>query len=222
MVQPLRLVIVLVLAASAAVVPARTASAQAGGWSNHAAAVPQGRVFQVPSPDRKKVIVIAGSLLSVREGGATIEGAERIDVLQAAEVLWAPDSRAFTVTASDGSAAGGWDIGVFVLEHDRCNYYTVTDEALERFRRRHGCGEEEPLNVGAVKWIKDAKQLLVVVESPPAGACRDRGAYRGYVVDVPSGRVSAEHDRGGLQQRWGESLGPRFSRTDEQQAIPLK
>jgi hypothetical protein len=142
-----------------------------------------------------------------------IEGAERIDILQAAEVLWAPDSRAFIVTASDGSAAGGWDIGVFVLEHDRCNYYAVTDEAVGLFRRRHACGEEEPLNVGAVKWVKDSKQLLIVVESPYAGACRDRGVYRGYVVDVPSGRVSAEHDGEGLREGWRESLGPRFSRT---------
>jgi hypothetical protein len=213
--QPLRLIIVLVLAASA-VVPARASFAQGGGWSNHAAAVPKNRVFQVPSPDRKKVIVVAGNLLSVREGGGMIEGAERIDILQAAEVLWAPDSRAFIVTASDGSAAGGWDIGAFVLEHDRCNYYAVTDEAVELFRRRHACGAEEPLNVGAVKWIKDSKQLLIVVESPHAGACRDRGVYRGYVVDVPAGRVSAEHDREGLRQGWGESLGPRFSRTHPQ------
>jgi len=206
-----RILMMTLMLASLYAAPARTSAAQGGEWSNHAAAVPTKRTFLVPSPDRKRAIVIDGSLLSVTEAGVVVPGGEGIDVLQSAEVLWAPDSKAFAVTASDGSDSGGWDISVFVLENDRCNYYRVTSDAVGRFGQRHACGDEE-LNVGAVKWTKDAKQLLIVVEVPRRSPCKDRGVYGGVIVNVPSGTIAVEYDQARLAEDWGEALGRRFAR----------
>lgn len=212
MAQLLRSITVILLFGSVITVAAGTARAQGGDWSNHAAAVPGNRTFKVPSPDRRRTIVIDNNLLSVWEAGGGVVGGEGIDVLRSAEVLWSPDSQAFAVTASDGSAAGGWDISVFLFEHDRCNFYSLTDEAAERFQELHLCGGGERPNIGAVKWTKGSKQLLIAVEVPPASSCRDRGVYAGYLIEVPSGKVTRVYDRQQLGEEWGESLGRRFPR----------
>jgi hypothetical protein len=183
--------------------------AQGGEWSNHAAAVPSKRSFVIPSPDRKRIIVVDGGQLSVGESGVVVAGGEGIDILQSAEVLWAPDSKAFAVTSSDGSEHGGWDVSIFVLERDRCNYYGVTTDAVQRFRARHACGDEE-LNIGAVAWTKESKQLLIALEAPRGSACRDRGASGGFIVNVPSGTIAVEYDGARLREDWRESLGRRF------------
>jgi hypothetical protein len=211
MAHALRFLTMVLVFAVLSIAPARPAGAQGGEWSNHAAAVPSKRTFVVPSPDRKRIIVVDGGQLSVAESGVVIPGGGGIDVLQSAEVLWAPDSKAFAVTASDGSESGGWDISVFVLENDRCNYYRVTADAVQRFLTRHACGDEEP-NIGAVKWTKESKQLLIALEIPRRSACRDRGTAGGYVVNVPSGTIAVEYDGARLAEDWGESLGRRLVR----------
>ena len=199
-----------VFIAIVAVFPATKASAEEGQWSRLAVAVPSQRNFVIPSPDRKKTIRIEGFDLTVVEGGLPVPGGVNISILKPAEIAWAPDSKAFTITSSDGGSDGTWEVVVFLLEYERFTYYDPGKEAVLLFKQQYPCLDQLEPNVGAVRWLKESKHLLLALEMPPAAACEDRKAVRGYAVEANTGKVLKEYDRKKLMDEWGEYLGKRI------------
>ena len=201
--------IVLVLTALC-VLPLRPAGAEEGQWSRLAVTVPALRSFVIPSPDRKKSIRIEGFDLTVVEEGMPVPGAVNVGILKPAEITWAPDSKAFVVTSSDGGAEGAWEVVVFLLEYDRFVYYDPGRDAADLFKQQYPCMESLEPNIGAIKWLKESKQLLLVLDMPAGASCADRKAIRGYSVEANTGKVLKEYDRKKLVEEWGEFLGRRF------------
>ena len=183
-----------------------------GQWSRFALSVPAGRAFSIPSPDRTRTIVINNMELTVLEGRYPMESAEGIGILLPAEVGWAPDGKAFFITSSDGGRNGTWDVSVFMLEHDRFGYRVVTEDAVDLFLKEHPCTSPLVPHVGLLKFTKDSKQALLAVEAPLGSSCPDRDTVRGFLIEVPSGKVLREMDLQRLVQEWGETLGTRFER----------
>lgn len=182
-------------------------------WSKLSHPIPRGRSFRVPSPDRKKSVLIEERTLIVLDGGMPVPGIEGYTMLLPAEMLWAPDSKAFVITANEGGIGEeAWFVTVYLVESDRVDHHDVTSEAAVRFKEKAGCPNAGEPNFGAVKWIKESKNLLVVADWPRESSCPGPGAIRGYVIEVPSGKVLSEHEPKSLSERWGEYLGPRFSR----------
>jgi hypothetical protein len=210
MVRSPSVAVVIVLAAMTAGLFARPAVAEEGQWSRLAVAVPSQRNFVIPSPDRKKTIRIEGFDLTVAEGGLPVPGGVNISILKPAEIAWAPDSKAFTVTSSDGGADGTWEVVVFLLEYERFTYYDPGKEAVLLFKQQYPCLDQLEPNVGAVRWLKESKHLLLALEMPPAAACADRKAVRGYAVEANTGKVLKEYERRKLIDEWGEYLGKRL------------
>ena len=185
-------------------------AAEEGVWSKQAFSVPRQRAFKVPSPDRKKTVLVQDMMLMVTDGGVPVSGIEGYTIVLPAEIAWAPDSKAFVLTANEGGQDEAWYVTVYVLEFDRVNYYDVTAEAAGRFKESVKClGADEP-NIGAVKWLKDSKNLLLVAEVPARASCSEKNARWGYIVEVPSGKVLSELEPKKLQDDWGEYLGPRI------------
>ncbi|MEK6743365.1 MAG: hypothetical protein AABZ15_07145 [Nitrospirota bacterium] len=185
-------------------------SAEEGTWSKHAFSVPRQRAFKVPSPDRKKTVLVQELMLAVTDAGMPVPGIEGYTIVLPAEIAWAPDSKAFVLTANEGGQDEGWYVTVYMLEYDRVNYYDVTAEAAVRFRESVKClGADEP-NFGAIKWLKESKNLLLVAETPARASCSDKNARWGYIVEVPSGKVLSELDAKKLQEDWGDYLGSRI------------
>jgi len=188
------------------------ACAEGGAWSQSAFSIPAQRSIRFPSPDRKKSVVIDGTSMAVSDEGIWLPGLEGYTVLLPAELVWSPDSKSFVVTASEAGAEGAWYVSVFVIENDRVNYYDVTGEAAGRFREQYPClGPEEP-DMGAIKWLKDAKKLLVAAAVPERSSCAGKRDAWGYVVEIPSGKVLGVLEPKKLSEDWGEFLGPRLSR----------
>lgn len=185
------------------------ASAEEGVWSKQAFSVPRQRAFKVPSPDRKKTVLVQDMMLAVTDAGAPVPGIEGYTIMLPAEIAWAPDSKAFVLTANEGGQDEAWYVTVYVLEYDRVNYYDVTAEAAGRFRERFACPAGDEPNIGAIKWLKESKNLLLVADVSARASCSDKYARWGYIVEVPSGKVLSELDSKKLQDDWGEYLGPR-------------
>jgi len=185
-------------------------SAEEGVWSKQAFSVPRQRTFRIPSPDRKKAVVVQEMMLAVIDGGVPVPGIEGYMIALPAEIAWAPDSKAFVLTANEGGQDGTWYVTAYVLEFDRVNYYDVTAEAADRFKERYACLAGHEPNMGAVKWLKESKNLLVVAEAPDRSLCSDKGARRGFIVEVPTGNVITELEPKKLQDAWGEYLGSRI------------
>jgi hypothetical protein len=193
--------------------PVPDASAEEGMWSKSAFAIPRQRVFKVPSPDRKKTILVSDLSLVVIDGGSPLPGIEGYTLLLPAEVAWAPDSKAFSITSNEGgSGEEAWFVTVYVLEFDRVNYYDITAEAAIRFKEMIKCPDAGEPHFGAIKWVKESKNLLVVAEASERASCPDKGAFRGYTIEVPSGKVLNELEPKALLDRWGEYLGPRITK----------
>jgi hypothetical protein len=201
---------VVLLALAFCLLPAWPAASEEGQWSRLAVAVPSQRNFIIPSPDRRKTIRIEGFDLTVVEGGLPVPGGVNISILKPAEIAWAPDSKAFTITSSDGGADGTWEVVLFLLEYERFTYYDPGKEAVLLFKQQYPCLDQLEPNVGAVRWLKESKHLLLALEMPPAAACADRKAVRGYAVEANTGKVLKEYDRKKLIDEWGEYLGRRI------------
>ena len=190
---------------------ADVASAEEGVWSKQSFAVPRQRAFKVPSPDRKKTVIIQEMMLAVTEAGMPVPGIEGYTVVIPAEIAWAPDSKAFALTANEGGQDGAWYVTVYLLEYDRVNYYDVTAEAISRFRERFPCMANDEPNAGAIKWTKESKNLLIAVEASARSSCKDKHDHWGYIVEVPSGKVLTELAPNKLREDWSEYLGPRIN-----------
>jgi hypothetical protein len=125
-----------------------------------------------------------------------------------AELLWAPHSRAIAVTANDGGAVGGYETAILVrpAKGHHWRQIDLTDKVSKLFAPWMRCdGDEEP-NVAAIGWTS-GRRLIVVAEVPSHSSCANKGAFTGYVVDVPSGDVLMEIDRQTLRRHYGGMLG---------------
>ena len=193
--------------------PVATACAEEGLWSKQAFSIPRHRDFTVPSPDRKKTVLIKDLSLVVIDGGSAVPGIEGYTLLLPAEISWAPDSKAFFITANEGGLGDEtWFVTVFMLEHDRVKYYAVTAEVANRLKKEIQCPDAGEPHFGAIKWVKESKNLLVVAEVPEHSSCPEKGTLRGYIIEVPSGKVLSELPLKQLVDDWGGYLGPRITR----------
>lgn len=193
--------------------PIREADAEDGRWSKQAFAIPRHRAFKVPSPDRKKTVMVADLSLVVLDGGEAVPGIEGYTLVLPAEISWAPDSKAFVITSNEGgSGEEAWFVTVYTLENDRVNPIEVTAEAADRFKEQIKCPDAGEPHFGVVKWVRESKNLLVAAEAPDRASCAEAGVFRGYILEIPSGKVLKELSPKMLSDDWGEYLGSRFSK----------
>jgi len=185
-----------------------------GIWSKEArflSYVQQTRKVQIAAPDKNKVVVIDGVRLLVVMGGKELPGIENEGVGTLAELSWAPDSSAFFITWSDGGTVGTWRPSVYLIRKTRVHRVDVTKEIETHFGKQYACKEPEEPNIGAIKWLKGSKNLLLVAEVPPHSTCPEMGKVMGYIVSVPSGKIVEQFGSDKLKTVWGRYLGPRLS-----------
>jgi hypothetical protein len=183
-----------------------------GEWGAHAVNL-DGRsanklIMQIPSPDRNKVLVVTETdVLVKRLTGESI--GRKIEINTLAEIEWAPDSRAFAVTQSDGGAVGTWYVEVYRILSGSLQKIEVMRTVSADFQTRPGGCTEEVANIGAVGWL-GPKSLLMVAEAPPHSSCRDMSVIRGYEVSVSDGCIIRRYKSNELKKRHWKLLGPRL------------
>ncbi len=192
---------------------AEVKNAEAGEWSRSAVtllSLGDPRRGGVGSPDGSKTIVVDGVRLRVVENGHLLPGLENTAIGTLAEISWAPDSKAFFVTESDGGTVGSWSVDVFTISDGGVVRTRPTEEVVRRFSRTYRCHDEELPNVGAVSWGKNSEAILVVAEVPPHSSCPEMGKVRGYIVSVADGKVIEEVSPASLRGHWRRHLGDRL------------
>lgn len=196
---------------------------QPGMWSSGAAYLwpgptalrdypPGGRAIRLGAPDRSTALLIGDEEMTLQAAdGRTIGKAKILDL---AEILWSPDSQAFTLTQSDGGWVGDWSLSVYRPTRSGLQRYQVEKEALRDFaarpvKRTASCAIESP-NVAAIAWTNGSKELLLVVERHPHSSACDPGAIRGYVVNAATGAIQKSYSAQGLSDAFPKALGSRF------------
>jgi hypothetical protein len=128
------------------------------------------------------------------------------------EVLWAPSSRAFVITASDGGLVGTWHAHFYLVDAAgrpiKRDLASLISEAERPFAH---CDGGEDVNIGAAGWLRDSRELLVVAEVPPHSYCANLGALRGFLIDVTTWKLQriGEHT---LRSKFASFLGSRLRR----------
>ncbi len=177
-----------------------------------------GRSIDVLSPDGTLLLQVRESMLTVALAKHSSEqiGAD-IPLYSLAEVLWAPDSKAFALTSSDGGWVGSWSVVVYRVRGRDLEKVNIAEQAFAEFGKRtvartRDCEVEEP-NIGAVAWLDGSSRLLVLAEAPPHSSCCDMGHLQGYALEVPTGKILARYSQAELAREFRGRLGARFQRT---------
>lgn len=170
----------------------------------------QERELVVPSPGRRKTLLIKGDKLSLKSGKKEFDlgsaaGAE--------EALWSVDSTGLILTSGLGSA-GPNSVSITLERDGTLTDVPVMDTIRADFKARYSMKKRacaESVNVGGLTWLQRSSKAVLVAEIPPSPGCgEDAGYFESYVVSVPDGKIVARYTMEETAKRWGSFLGKRL------------
>jgi hypothetical protein len=123
------------------------------------------------------------------------------------EVLWSPDSMAFTVTGSTEGANGRYETAVFHVGDSRLEKIELTPLITREFGHPVKCGWPELPNVIALKWLAPSQRLLIAAQIINHSNCDSFGTFKAYAVDITVPRVVEVYDQIKTKQLFGTELG---------------
>jgi hypothetical protein len=174
------------------------------------------------SPDGKSAVSLQNldsdaddfpTQVTVRTAQSTLTG--RINFGLNAEVLWSPDSRAFTITGSSEGAMGQYHTNVFIVGKNRLITIPLTQLIEAAFGHPVKCGWSEVPNVAAVKWLNGSSTLLLAAQIIPHSNCDSFGTFKGFVVDLRTKRVVRGFDQLKVKRLYGSDLAKELSSADD-------
>jgi hypothetical protein len=131
------------------------------------------------------------------------------------EILWSPDSEAFTLTGSCCGANGQYETDVFFMTGKRLKIVKLTLLIERAFGHPVGCSWPEPPNVAAIKWLVPSKKLLVAAEIIHHSNCDSYGTFRAYVVDLAGPLVIKSYNQIKAKKLYGDDLGEELLQADD-------
>lgn len=132
-----------------------------------------------------------------------------------AELLWSPDSKAFSITGSIVGANGEYQTDVFLIQPGKLVQIRLTNFIERAFGHPVRCGWPEPPNVAAVKWLVPSSQILVAAEIIHHSNCDSFGTFKAYAVDLTGPRVTKVYDQLKAKRMFGADLGGELLEADD-------
>lgn len=129
------------------------------------------------------------------------------------EVLWAPNSKYFVINVSDGGLVGTWETKFYFIDVNERPVSRDIQKPIKLISSKLlQCEPKEEANIGAVTWLNDGKEVLMIAEVPPHSSCQNMGTIYGFRVSVESGKIIERISESGLRKKWAHVLGCRFTR----------
>ncbi len=129
-----------------------------------------------------------------------------------AEMGWAPDSKAFFVTYSDGGSVGTYHVKVVQVTESGLRVSEPIPDGRKLFKPH--CFDTEYPNIGAITW-SGPLQLLIAVEVPPHSSCASMGTFRAFKIELPSGNVDAHYDQLTAKKLFEHDIGTELRGSDD-------
>jgi len=185
-------------------------------FSARAITIYQGK--QIPSPDKKIKVRVQTLRAHLSDSPGDFPARLIVDAdgerLTAtfgfsldAEIVWSPDSKAFSLTGSVRGANGQYQTDVFLIQPSKLVTIHLTDIIEREFGHPVRCGWPEPPNVAAVKWLAPSSQLLVVAEIMHHSNCDSFGTFKAYAVDLGEPRIIKMYDQLRAKRLFRSDLG---------------
>lgn len=176
----------------------------------------------IPSPDGKKAIEVRKSKDSTTEETHTIQiraGGHvyrtKIGALVNAEAAWAPDSKAFFITYSDGGMVGTYHVRVVYVSNSGIRVIEPVPNGRHLFKPI--CFDPEIPNVGAIGWIgRGSSRLAIAVEVPGHTSCASMGTFKAYVIQLPNGMVVSKYGQIEAKRVFSDQIGSMLVQSDDE------
>jgi hypothetical protein len=174
----------------------------------------------ITSPDKEKEISVipiehpqgdAIAVVTVRAYGH--EHKTPIGAWVNAEAAWAPDSKAFFVTYSDGGNVGTYHVKIFYIEPTGLRIVEPFPNGRALFKP--ACFDLEFPNVGAIKWEADSSKIVIAVEVPPHSSCASMGTFRGFEINVKDRKILQRYDQLEAKRLFADSIGEELRNADD-------
>jgi hypothetical protein len=138
----------------------------------------------------------------------------KIGALVNAEAAWAPDSKAFFVTYSDGGNVGTYHVRVVYVTDSGIRVIEPIPNGRRLFEPR--CFDPETPNVGAIGWPgQDSDQLLIAVEVPDHSSCASMGTFKAFLIQLPTGKVVSEYGQIEAKKAFSNLIGSELMQADD-------
>jgi len=131
-----------------------------------------------------------------------------------AEILWSPDSTAFSLTYSDDGAVGQYHVLIYKFEVKGLRSFEPVRDSGKFFRTF--CDPHQEPNVSAIRWANDSKSIFVALQVPPHSSCASMGTFRVVEVTVPDGKALLMYDQLEAKRLFTESLGIELKNADDE------
>jgi hypothetical protein len=189
-----------------------------GDWSRDAISLNESNAddsseYIIMPRTRSKIIKVLkkGRTIQVIAKERILKTSDELGVDALCELLWSKKLNAFVLTQSEGGWVGSWYASIYLMDADSVRVIDISSNVIKSFMKHYSCpeGTEEP-NIGALKWLNNDKELLLIAEVPPHSSCPDMGMIMGYIVEISTGRIIKEYDQDSLKKQWGKNLGRRL------------
>jgi hypothetical protein len=174
----------------------------------------------IPSPDGRKSINVDPPRSADYSGPPAVELAANgtsystIGYWVNGEAAWAPDSKAFFITYSDGGNVGTYHVKIFYMTDSDPRVVEPIPDGSTLFQPR--CFSPEPPNVGAIKWMGgSSRSLLIAVEVPPHSSCASMGTFEAFEIELPSGKVISHYNQLTAKKLFKSDLGDELLGADD-------
>lgn len=140
----------------------------------------------ITSPDHTKQVILAKDYsFRVLDGNREIGRLEFKDLSSNICVTWAPDSRKFSVTYSNGGAIGLYRAHLYqVTQGGLVELSKPVEAAFDNFKKQFYC-ETRGNNIRVLGWRSDSRAVFFLTQVYPTGDCGEgAGREEGYTVDL--------------------------------------
>lgn len=206
-----------ILAAAAATLlvaaaPAGFYARQAQPIWNRIAGAPTG--LRLEAPDRQTQVLARYTETEKTDGEVTLRvrgklgsGTVPLGPGVGSELLWAPNSRAFAVTTSDGGANGLYRAIVVAPGRGGLKVTDLSPLIRSAFGHPVKCGWPEYPNVAIVQWRDGSQKVIVAAEIIAHSNCDSFGTFKAYEVDWRARRITRTFDQIEAKRLFGRSMG---------------
>jgi hypothetical protein len=133
------------------------------------------------------------------------------------EVLWAPDSKAFSVNQTEGGGGIGQRAYIFNLTDDGLRKIDVSATVEKAFGAPVECEVPVPPNTAILKWL-DSNRILVVAEIVPVSICKCSGTFQTYEVSLPDLGIVHVYSQAETRRRFADALGCELRSANDRSA----
>jgi hypothetical protein len=191
------------------------------------------RHASIYSPDRQKIIEVAGNEVSLRIGDRRFETGINNDTKHDAELGWAPDSTKFFITWTETGELGPWHMQVYGVDESGAHEFPKVEEPARKdfekrvrhwpidpelndspesrtvWKRDQYC---EPYHVIGGRWLNGSQEILLSVLIRNTSDCRYMSEFNVYRVNAVSGEVLQRFTAKEGHKRFGDKYLPLIVR----------